>query len=119
MPTPAKIIVAFAVLVLVSCGGLVGILSLNQVRYQEERQVLLTAAKRTEGMKADDAERALRLMKELSHCAITRDEDDSVTVISNHQYGSIGTFAFPAVQLEVDAKGTVTGVHLIERIGGL
>ncbi|MBX7131048.1 MAG: hypothetical protein K1X67_00065 [Fimbriimonadaceae bacterium] len=118
MPTPAKILMALGALILVSCSGFVGFLFVNEARYQQERQMLLTAASTAEGMNAPDAERTLRAMKEFTDCEIIRSAD-AIVVISRHQYGFIGTFGVPAVELKFDSKGVVTDVRLIERGGGL
>lgn len=118
MPTAPKILMILGVCVLLACGGIGGCLFQNEARYQQELKALLAAAEKTRGMKAADAERALRSMKLMADCDIIR-RDDAIRVVSHHQYGFIGTFAFPAVELKIDALGRVSHVYTIEFGGGL
>lgn len=118
MATPAKVVLALGISVLLACGGIGGCLFQNEARYQQERKDLLIAAKEVHGMKAADAERALRSMKIMADCDITR-RDDAIRIISLHQYGFIGTFAFPAVELKINETGTISDEYVLEFGGGL
>lgn len=118
MPSANKVVLALGILVLLACGEIGGCLFQNEARYQQEREALLSAAEKTRGMKAADAERALRSMRVMTECNVIR-SDESIFVISKHKYNFVGNFAIPAVELTIDASGSVSDVQLIERGGAL